>query len=101
MFQQAASPTARHERGLGIGLARGQPARPAARRPRRGALGGLGSGSTFTVWLPLHSARPAAGTAAAATTARCRAGLRVLVIDDDRENTETLADLLRLEGVVP
>src|SRR5690606_9948035 len=60
---------------------------------------GIGKGSTFTILLPLGqgAALPAddAGGAPAATERR---RLRVLIADDNRDASDTLAALLQAEG---
>jgi CheY-like chemotaxis protein len=53
-----------------------------------------GQGSTFTIRLPIGSGRAEAGTLSLALAAN--AGARVLVIDDEENVREALADMLRL-----
>jgi CheY-like chemotaxis protein len=66
---------------------------------------GRGAGSEFVVRLPALPApavaRPPAPPAPKAAPAAAGSGarrLRVLVVDDNRDSAETMADLLRLEG---
>ncbi|MEA3190143.1 MAG: hypothetical protein QOD77_725 [Thermoplasmata archaeon] len=58
---------------------------------------GENQGSTFTVRLPLLTV-PAAGEPAAPPRTDATPARRVLVVDDNPDVGETLADLLRLEG---
>ncbi|MCY1016666.1 ATP-binding protein [Pyxidicoccus sp. MSG2] len=61
---------------------------------------GPGLGSTFTVWLPRHAA-PLEAPAEPAPLPRPaveRAPLRVLVVDDNVDAAEALADLLEMSG---
>ena len=99
MFAQGAAPKASQDSGLGVGLA-------LARRLvelHGGTLvahsEGLGRGSRFVARLPL--AVPAAGHADAAVDPAEEAALeseRILVIDDNEDAADSLAQLLRLEG---
>lgn len=58
---------------------------------------GLGQGSTFTVSLPLVAApRLALPQAPTQATAACR--LTVLVVDDNSDNADSLAEVLRMLG---
>src|SRR6185295_17706503 len=59
---------------------------------------GLGHGSTFVVRLPARAA--VAGASRIASTAPLGApkGLRILVVDDNRDAATTLADLLEMTG---
>jgi two-component system CheB/CheR fusion protein len=98
MFQQAASPTARHDRGLGIGLALVRQLVELQGGRLEGTSPGLGQGATFTAWLPLHGPAGPQGADGVAGSG-LPPGLRALVIDDDRQNAETLGDLLRLDGL--
>jgi PAS domain S-box-containing protein len=84
--------------GLGIGLALTRRLVELHGGTVRAASAGPGRGSTFRIALP------AVGAAAAGdrpdTTARALdgAGARVLVVDDNRDAAETLADLLGIAG---
>ncbi|HET6224617.1 MAG TPA: ATP-binding protein [Dongiaceae bacterium] len=55
-----------------------------------------GGGATFTIMLPLHAG--GAVTQRDARTESVLAGLRVLVVDDEKEIAETLSEILRDQG---
>lgn len=66
---------------------------------------GRGTGATFVVELPIAMTAPEAGPAAPATAERAsgharaaRLGIRVLVVDDNIDNAELLAEALGIEG---
>jgi PAS domain S-box-containing protein len=105
-FRQGDASTTRSHVGLGLGLAivrhlvELHGGTVEARSP------GQGQGATFSVHLPLASARrPEAPAAAAAGSERPRAealrlgGLRVLIVDDDAEGREAMTAVLEKEGV--
>ncbi|MBI3554598.1 MAG: PAS domain S-box protein [Elusimicrobia bacterium] len=106
LFRQGESSLTRQHRGLGIGLAivrhlvelhGGQ---VSAESP------GVGRGATFTVTLPLSKhaepsragAPPAAGAARPSRLAHTLDGLKVLVVDDELDTLQMLAELLRYCG---
>jgi PAS domain S-box-containing protein len=59
---------------------------------------GLGKGATFGVRLPLAPDEAAAGAGPAERAARAGGGLRILVIEDNRDTADSLQELLTLIG---
>ncbi len=59
---------------------------------------GPGRGATFALTLPLLRDMPAVAPAAAADRTASRIGLRVVVVDDNRDNADTLNTLLTMMG---
>jgi two-component system CheB/CheR fusion protein len=98
MFSQEPVNFSAQSRGLGIGLAlvrdlvQAHGGRIEARSP------GVGQGSTFTVWLPLHNPQLATTQRPTAAAGSIQ-GKRVLLVDDSAETLLAFAELLRLEGV--
>jgi signal transduction histidine kinase len=100
MFTQATSALDRSEGGLGIGLslARGLAVMHGGSIEARSA--GLGMGSEFEVRLPI-APTPQDGVDADLDPSAHRLGgrpLRVLVADDNRDNSDSSAVLLRMQG---
>jgi two-component system CheB/CheR fusion protein len=95
LFVQGERSLDRAAAGLGIGLTvvRQLVALHGGRVEARSA--GPGQGAEFTVWLPVVTEPPAAG--AAPPAAKPRAGLRVLVVEDDPDVADSLVVLLQLE----
>jgi PAS domain S-box-containing protein len=104
-FRQQDSTTTRAHHGLGLGLyvvrhvIEHHGGRVQAESP------GPARGSTFTVLLPMATreaadARPQLATAPAAGSAPLRAGLRVLLVDDEDDVREALTRLLQQNGAV-
>ncbi|WP_456239078.1 hybrid sensor histidine kinase/response regulator [Ramlibacter alkalitolerans] len=98
LFAQAeTAQSAASESGLGIGLTLARSLAEMHGGSIEAASAGRGRGSTFTLRLPV------AGQAAAAAAEEERqeeaaGGLRVLVIDDNRDSADSASDVLRLLG---
>lgn len=97
LFTQAKRSLARSEGGLGIGLA-------LVKRlvelhgGRVDATSTLGKGSEFVVRLPCAGVEEHAHVASQAIPPEAASGARVLVVEDNIDSAETLADLLRISG---
>lgn len=98
LFMQVDRPIERRAGGLGIGLT-------LVRRLvelHDGSVTvhseGLGRGTTMRVRLPLAVADEVAPASAEAVDAGSTAGMTILVADDNRDNVETLALMLELQG---
>lgn len=102
MFRQAETRAARHEGGLGIGLALIRQLCDAHGGSVSASSGGPGLGSTFTVRLPRHAPLPLTpGTTAPEeeyATPTGLTGLRILMVDDTRDTLEAFGELLKMEG---
>ncbi len=98
MFSQAAGDRARDREGLGIGLALVRRLVELHGGDVVATSDGPGRGSTFTVSLPIATddAEPAA-TGDPLVQAK-PARMRILVVDDNRDGADSLADLLTLAG---
>jgi PAS domain S-box-containing protein len=97
VFTQAEQTLARSRGGLGLGLALVK----GLMEQHGGGVSahslGIGSGATFTFWLPLaEELLPRTQPAAAVT--RAATARRVLIIEDIQDAAETLRDLLALLG---
>ncbi|MGC3983407.1 MAG: response regulator [Pseudorhodoferax sp.] len=102
MFVQASGASKAAQGGLGIGLtlARSLVELQGGRIASHSA--GLGQGSEFTVRLPLRAAPAAAapaGDAAPAAAMPAAAGRTVLVVDDNRDAADSLAEFLDAAGM--
>ncbi len=85
--------------GLGIGLTLVKSLVELHGGAVHAASDGPGRGSRFTIHLPLADAPPRAATApVTAERERERAGRRVLLVDDNVDAAELLAELLRISG---
>jgi PAS domain S-box-containing protein len=97
LFMQAEGGTsAPAEGGLGIGLTLARSLVELHGGTIDARSPGLGQGSTFTVQLPL--AQDVAEPAPAGTQEESAGGLRVLVVDDNRDSADSATDVLRLLG---
>lgn len=100
VFSQADSSLERSRGGLGLGLALAKGFVESHGGEVRAESAGLGRGASFTFTLPRLEEtvpEPAPGPSSTAEPARPD-GLVVLVIEDNVDAAETLADLLRLFG---
>jgi PAS domain S-box-containing protein len=98
-FHQLDSSTTRRRGGLGLGLAIVRYLVEAHGGTVTADSEGLGHGSTFTVTLPANIDAIAAHTPQAhAFQTRLLQGLRIIVVDDDEDAREIIADVLREAG---
>jgi len=99
MFVQVKSVLDKSEGGLGIGLALARGLAELHGGSLDAHSAGLGSGSTFTLRLPLQQAPAAAASDDVSTVVAARGpARRILVADDNVDSADSLAMLLRLEG---
>lgn len=98
LFYQGGSESERATGGLGIGL----PLAKLLAELHHGSVeahsAGLGQGSEFTVRLPLPVESVATAPADADAQAPAAHGRRVLIVDDNRDAADLLAEVLRLMG---
>ncbi len=105
-FRQADASTTRTQGGLGLGLAIVRHIVEAHGGSVGAASPGRTQGSVFTVQLPVMIARPAGEVTRRHPTARTDAdetlprldGVRILVLDDEHDSNEVVAELLAARG---
>ncbi len=97
MFSQVDSSVGRAQGGLGIGLTIVKSMVEMHGGEVEARSDGPGKGATFKIRLPTRDRGTALDAAARAAKADAR-GLRLLVVDDNRDSADTLAAMLRLLG---
>lgn len=99
LFTQATHPAERGQGGLGIGLALVQGLVRLHGGTVEARSAGPREGSEFTVYLPRTAvASPRAGSGDEAGPGAAPAPLRILVVDDNQDAADTLAELLQMLG---
>ena len=98
MFAQAEFLPSRVRGGLGIGLALVKRLVEMHGGTVAASSAGVGKGSTFSVRLPLSDSRATETFAANASPANASGGLRLLIVDDNRDAADTLGVLLQMYG---
>lgn len=98
MFAQTPEAVALDQGGLGIGLALAKQLAELHGGSLTAASEGLGKGSTFTLRLPVETHSTAAPELPSHVLAAPVTPRRILVVDDNVDAAETLAELLGLDG---
>jgi len=99
MFTQVSHPSQRSHGGLGIGLSLVRSLVELHGGTITAASRGIDAGSVFTVRLPLAGRdRPVPAEDAPEAAPAAPSGLKLLVVDDNRDAAETLAALLGIMG---
>jgi PAS domain S-box-containing protein len=98
MFTQVSQHAQHLPGGLGIGLSLVRSLVELHGGTITASSAGAGQGSVFTVRLPLATPSALAPACAAAGAAAAPGGLRVLVVDDNRDAAETLGALVGMMG---
>lgn len=98
MFMQVDHPIERRAGGLGIGLTLVRQLVELHGGTVSAHSEGLGRGTEMRVRLPLAASSGVAAASPAPAVAPPPGGLRILVADDNRDNVETLALMLELQG---
>ncbi|HEY9111105.1 MAG TPA: response regulator [Rhodanobacteraceae bacterium] len=99
LFAQADTSLERPHSGLGIGLTLSQRLVELHGGQIRASSDGLGTGSTFTVTLPIAVAHDVStGESLPASTQAAMGSLRIMVVDDNRDSADMLAMSLQIMG---
>jgi len=97
-FSQADQDLARSKGGLGLGLALTKGLADLHGGDVTAKSAGIGRGATFTLRIPLIEGEYLATAAPPKAHTHSVAGLRILVVEDNYDAAETLAEFLRLGG---
>jgi CheY-like chemotaxis protein len=98
LFTQAGHAVDRVQDGLGIGLSLSKTLVELHNGSIQATSRGVGLGSQFEIRLPLSTISSDTDSFKAATAEASTGKYRVLVVDDNREAAEIIAELLRIDG---